>query len=286
MDDISPLRNLGAALYPPATAIRFRPAGFTGTPMPKDEPLAPNPPNGAYIDYVVPSGATSVMLEILDANGQLVRRFTSADPVRTANLATLNTAPEWFVPPSSLNATPGMHRFVWTMRYPAAEGLSSRRGGGGEGVWAPPGHYTVALTANGARQTASLTLAPDPRVTLPATAYAEQFALARQIEKTRAAIAAAMEEANPLIQQLANRPDLMERAKTISGATTVTGFPLPAAEPSSLRFIGDALGRLQDAVDGADAAPTPDARAGWTKLKSAADAALKAWSEFKATAGQ
>jgi len=52
MDDVTPLRQIGAYLIKPATAIRFRPAGFTGSPMPKDEPMASNPPFGAYIDYV------------------------------------------------------------------------------------------------------------------------------------------------------------------------------------------------------------------------------------------
>lgn len=283
MDDISPLRNIGAKmLYPPATAIRFRPAGFTGTPMPKDEALAPNPPNGAYIDYVVPNGATNVTLEILDASGQLVRRFSSADPVPQPNLAKLNTAPEWFMPASSLKTTPGMHRFVWTMRYPAPPALAGGRGSS-EGLWAPPGTYTVALTANGERQTAKLTLVPDPRVNLPASAYAEQFALAREVEQARAAVAVAFEEANPLIKQLANRPDLQERAKTLSGASSMATFPPPPAEPTTLRFIGEELGKLQNAIDSADAAPTQDARAGWAKLKTAADAALESWRQFKET---
>ena len=37
----------GPTLFKPADAIRLRPSGFTGTPMPKDEPLAANPPDGA-----------------------------------------------------------------------------------------------------------------------------------------------------------------------------------------------------------------------------------------------
>src|SRR6202035_1941708 len=35
-----------ARLFQPATAIRFRPAGFSGSPMPQDEPRAENPPAG------------------------------------------------------------------------------------------------------------------------------------------------------------------------------------------------------------------------------------------------
>src|SRR5208337_1443117 len=61
MDDIAPLRELATnaspepRLFQPAIAYRVRPAQFTGTPMPKDEPMAPNPPDGAVIDYVLPA---------------------------------------------------------------------------------------------------------------------------------------------------------------------------------------------------------------------------------------
>jgi photosystem II stability/assembly factor-like uncharacterized protein len=282
MDDISPLRNLEAkALFPPATAVRFRPAGFTGTPMPKDEPMAPNPPNGAFVDYIISTPTTGpVTLEIFDAKDQLVRRLSSADPVRTPNLAKLNTALEWFVTAPVLKTTPGMHRVYWTMRYAAPESLATGRGGG-EGVWAPPGTYNVVMTMNGQKYSEKLTIAPDPRITLPASAYSEQFALARDVEQTRATIATALEAAKTLISDAGTRADIVERAKAISGATTQTGFPLPVAEPGTLRFIGDALSKLQSAVDGADAAPTPDARTSWSILKPAADAALKAWGEFR-----
>src|SRR6058998_3123959 len=58
LDNATPLRSVAAGfsrpfLILPAKTYRERPAGFTGTPMPKDEPMAPNPPFGAMIDYVV-----------------------------------------------------------------------------------------------------------------------------------------------------------------------------------------------------------------------------------------
>ena len=76
LDDIMALRSLAAVptsatrLYPIATAIRVNEPDFTGTPLPKDEPMAPNPPLGAYIDYNLaarPSGP--VTIRILDARG-------------------------------------------------------------------------------------------------------------------------------------------------------------------------------------------------------------------------
>jgi photosystem II stability/assembly factor-like uncharacterized protein len=257
MDDISPLRAVAAAasaggpyLYPPETAYRERPAGFTGTPMPKDEPMAANPPSGAYIDYVF-SGAPAIAMEILDDKGALVRRYSSDDAPQPIDLSKIMVAPEWIVAPSMLKTSPGMHRFVWPIRYPAPAGVSGRRAAG-EGVWAPPGNYTVALIVDGRRLTQPLIVAPDPRVKLPSTAYAEQFALANQIEATRVAVSSALKEA--------------EKAPEFA---------------SQLRSIDEALQKLAMAVDGADAAPTPDAREGYARTRAAAEEAIRKWKAFK-----
>jgi len=49
---------------------------------------------------------------------------------------------------------------------------------------------------------------------------------------------------------------------------------------SSLRYLDAKLSELESAVDGADAAPTAEARASWAKLKPMAEATLKRWSEL------
>ena len=108
LDDVSALRSVAAGfsppfLFPPATAVRERPAGFTGTPMPRDEALAPNPPFGAYIDYVALASAGPITLEIFDSSDQLVRRYSSDDKPPAPNLARMTTAPEWFAAPSTLS---------------------------------------------------------------------------------------------------------------------------------------------------------------------------------------
>jgi hypothetical protein len=52
---------------------------------------------------------------------------------------------------------------------------------------------------------------------------------------------------------------------------------------SGLRYLGGALHELARAVDRADAAPTRDAREGYTKDRALLDRALADWSQFKAT---
>ena len=111
-------------------------------------------------------------IEILDANDALVRRYSSADVPPAMDVKRLGTAPEWFTTPSTVSATPGMHRFVWPLHYPAPAGVGGRRGGGGggpfaDGIWAPPGNYKVVLTVNGQKFTQPLSVVPDPRVNFP-----------------------------------------------------------------------------------------------------------------------
>ncbi len=134
MDDVSALRQMGtlhpdeAILFKPATAIRVRPSNFTGTPMPKDEPLAANPPDGAMIDYALPAAAPGpVTLTIRDAHDNLVRRFSSTDVKSSPDPSKLKFAPEWVPPPAVLSTTPGMHRFVWDLRYSSTKPATAER---------------------------------------------------------------------------------------------------------------------------------------------------------------
>ena len=287
LDDASPLRGATEAaaasgdayLFKPATAIRLRGAGFTGSPMPKDEPMATNPPNGAYIDYVL-KNAASVTLEILDEHDALVRRYNSTDPVQQPNLAKLTTAPEWFNAPPSLATTTGMHRFVWDLRYPGSG--QGRRGGG---ILAPPGNYKVTLTVSGQKLSQPLTVAPDPRISIQPSAYQDQFALARQVEALRAPVTAALDEAEKLAAKLTANPDQLRRVIEVSGIINSPNAAnlwwLPPKSTSTLRFLDGALQRLAGALDSADAAPTTDARTSYTVLKPQVAAALKTWEEVK-----
>ena len=107
-----------------------------------------------------------VTIEILDAKDALVRRYSSAD-VAAAVPTSRRSAPRrsGSQPASTLVATPG-HA---PLRLAAALRRRPRRWRttpGADGVWAPPGRYTVVLEVDGARLTRPLTVVPDPRVSL------------------------------------------------------------------------------------------------------------------------
>jgi photosystem II stability/assembly factor-like uncharacterized protein len=306
LDDVSPLRQIDGEvpkerLFRPATAMRLRPAGFKGTPFPKDEPMAANPAPGAFIDYALEGAARTVTLRILDAQGGTVAGYSSEDKAPGLDLARIPVAPAWVPAPRTLATTPGMHRFSWPLHCALPESL---RGGNpfAEGLWAPPGRYTVELRVDGRLHSETLGVEPDPRVTLPPEAYAQQFALAREIEAARVRAAVAAGEMAALQTTLGKRreaakgserkalDELRARVAALSGIPeSVNPGDAWQVQPritTSLHYLKSALEKLALAVDGADAAPTPDAREGFDKTEAALRATLAGWEKLKAEAAR
>jgi photosystem II stability/assembly factor-like uncharacterized protein len=306
MDDVTALRQLASypeswatRLYKPAVAYRVRMPMFTGTPLPKDEPIVANAPWGAYIDYsLAATPAKPVELSIYDANGKLVRSYSSADKAPRPDLAKINMTPDWFRQPVVLETTPGLHRFVWPLRYAPPAALS-HGDAYADGAWAPPGQYTVKLTVDGKTYQEPLTIAHDPRVTIPASAYQQQFELARKVEAEQAKLATATNEADTLhaaLQKagegatgdLKHSIDALD-AKVVAAAAIVhspnpyNAWSMPPDNIQNFNYLGSAFDSLMQAVDGgADAAPSPDAQNGYTKLSGMLDASLQKWSALKA----
>ena len=304
LDDLSPLRQLDAKssaapvwLFAPRTAVRLHPAGFQGTPEPKDEPFAENPPRGAVLDYFVrtaPSGP--VVLEILDAEGRLVRRFASDDRPEPPDLQKIQVTEDWVAPPAPPDASAGMHRFEWDLHYPAPPELSHRRRGG-SGIWAPPGRYTVRLSVDGRTLTQPLTVEKDPRVELADEDLMRQFELARSVEAERLRVAPALARAVSLRKQAtelsakASGEAAGALASFLRDLVPLVGpnvvpelfYNLLDAAPTSLLRLNAVLARFQQTVESADAAPTPDAVAGFGQRRAAVDQGLSAWNDFVAS---
>ena len=199
LDDITPLRqittataNEAAVLFKPQTAMRVRWNMNTDTPLPPDEPVAPNPPEGAIINYYLKADATGpVTLEILDGR-TVLRKYSSDDSVFVPDAATATVPLYWYRDLKGLSAKAGMHRFTWDVHYQSLDG-STRLGGPtlpiaaiGQNTiqqpttpWANPGTHTVRLTVNGKSYTQPIVVKADPRVKTPATAMQQIYTLSR-----------------------------------------------------------------------------------------------------------
>lgn len=197
LDDVTPLREARRvvaagkpALLLPAPAWRVRANRYTDTPVPPDEPLGENPPDGAVLDWWFPLPPEGpVTLEVLDDAGAVVRRFSSADPVDTLP-SHLQVPFYWMRPPRSLPAAAGMNRFVWDLHESPLAGarlsypISATPGdtpAEPRGPWALPGRYRVRLTAGGQHWEQPLTVRMDPRVTTPLAGLRQQYELSRRL---------------------------------------------------------------------------------------------------------
>jgi hypothetical protein len=265
--------------------------------MPKDEALAPNPPDGAIIDYVLPAQLRGpVRLAILDAHGAIVRRFSSDKIARPPGASKLKIAPEWIEKPIPLRASPGQHRFVWDVHYEPPAELSGEDGNA-KGVWAPPGRYTVVLTVSGQDFRQELEVKPDPRIKADAGDYLRQFALAQQIETVRVELRKALREAQALharLTSLAARAHSRRRSNLLDLDNQLARIadPVPdeprwvSPEPEhgwgTLHDLSVDFDRLGEAVDGADGRPTADAEDGFRRRQAALASGLRAWNDLSA----
>lgn len=164
------VRTSNAFLFKPPMAINVIVGNDDGTPQPRDEPLADNPPTGATIDYYLKNAVSgAVVLEIFDPSGEVVRRYSSEDRPTPVNPDTLNIPAFWRPTPEVLSTAAGMHRWIWDLRPtpppPRAPGAQGG-GGGGFGSGRPtvlPGNYTVKLSVGGQTFSQPLVVKMDPR---------------------------------------------------------------------------------------------------------------------------
>ena len=177
LDDITPLRqinnqlaNNAVILFKPQTAIRVRWSMYPDTPIPQEEPAGQNPPDGAIINYYLQKTATDLRLEILDAKGTLVRKYTNKDSIYT--IPAVNIPLYWVRMQEQLLADAGAHRFLWDMHYeplniPPSYPISAiyRNTAPNEtSPWVLPGKYTAKLTVDGQSFSQPFDVKMDPRV--------------------------------------------------------------------------------------------------------------------------
>jgi len=186
-----------------------------------------------------------------------------------------------------------MHRFVWDLHYPSPKELARGRRGR-SGIWAPPGKYTVRLTAGGKTLTQPLEVVRDPRIAATDEDLARQFELARRVEEQRLRVAGPLADAIALRKAAAAAaPKATGDAATAlaaleSAMVPVAGpavnpeefYNLSDAAPASLLRLSASLSRFQSSVESADAAPTPDALLGFEARRALVDQGLTAWRGF------
>ena len=297
LDDVTPLRQLTAAvggeaahLFEPTTAIRVRRNENRDTPLPPETPMGQNPPAGAILDYALAKDVSGpVAIEILDARGKLVRKYSSTD--RPESLpATRYFAEEWLKAAAPLPTTAGHHRVVWDLRGPRPRAerytysIAAIQGedtpAEPEGPLVPPGRYTVRLTAGGKTSTQPLTLKLDPRVRTPESDIVKQVELA-------GATAAQMDRAAETLAQVRALRKEVEAARARAGSNAEATRALQTlggrveAQEKDLAQLSGRFSGLFAALSSGDAAPTAQALAESEDLRAALDKKIAEWSSIR-----
>jgi len=312
LDDISALRQMTAAtasepvhLYKPGNAARVRRNPGADTPFPPEVPHALNPLPGAQIDYWLGAAPSSdITLEITDASGAFVRRFTSAPGEPVPEAARPPHPNFWVAPPAALPKNAGANRYYWAARYGppnvfshsfeinANPGLTPASP---LGPLVLPGTYTLTLTANGAKSTQTVTITPDPRSPANPAALAAQHALQMKImqgleasfEGHRIALALrdALRGAIPagaapeMSDAQARVTALLARLDTIGGldASRRGGRGGGGNVAPSFTSINNALAGQLNSQESGDAAPSQGALAAFAATCKELSAVSAAW---------
>jgi photosystem II stability/assembly factor-like uncharacterized protein len=301
LDNLTPLRQLNAQsaspdmlLYQPQTAMRLH----YPEEIDKRQPAGENPPAGAMIDYYFKSAPKDeVTLDILDAQGKLVRHLSSTEKKENEQ------PPEWpdrVEAPKTIPAKEGMNRFAWDLRYnepiqiPGAFYAST----GPHGPLALPGDYQVRLTANGKTQTAPLHLVIDPRTKDHEGELPKQFELSTQVNERISALHQAVNEIREIKSQIkALHTKFGDDAKVKPALDAADGMERKMSEveqqliqvnmkgsEANLAFpnmLNEAFDSFSRSVDASDREPTKPQRDVFAALSGRLDEQLKKWNAIK-----
>ena len=301
LDGISMLRELAQAarterafLFTPPRATRVRWNMFSDTPLPPDEPTGQNPPDGAILDYYLPTATTEVALDIVDGRGGSVRRYSSRDEPERIDPSTLPYPTYWLRPPQRLSTERGHHRFMWDLRYAAPVGarrdlsiaaIYHNTATSPVGPFVHPGRYTVRLTAGGVTVERPIDVRMDPRVAISDADLRLQTDLSLACYR---AYQRAQEIREALDAAVNRQTDRREQRMALRGSGTpenpdVLYESISAADPTEETIVGlqQKLLFMMNLLQAADARPTTQAADAVKRLTAMLPALEQRWAPLR-----
>jgi photosystem II stability/assembly factor-like uncharacterized protein len=301
LTDLAPIRQISSnvaqtdmILYQPQTALRLH----YPEEVDKRGPVGENPPAGAIIDYYFKDAPKDeVTLDILDANGKLVRHLSSRKKKESEQ------PPEWPDRVEKLKTIPasaGMNRYAWDLRHdePVQIPGAFYSGNGPEGPLALPGDYQIKLTVAGKSQTVPLHLVMDPRAKGAEADVQKQFELAMQVRDRITQMHQAVNE----IRNVKGQLDLLrkrfgenEKLKPALAAADELNKKVSAVEEQLVQvnmkgsegnlafpnMLNEAFDTFSHVIESADVAPTKAQRDVFQVLNGRLDEQLKKWAQIK-----
>jgi hypothetical protein len=214
LDDLTAVRELTAAvrakglqLFAPPPAIQWRYSGSF-----HEEGPAENPKPGVTIQYWLeekPEG--EVALEVLDAQGAVVRTLSSKDEKPEIPPDDPDSWEREKKPP--LKKGKGLQVGTWDLAAEAPRKIQKARIDSGSidsGPSVLPGTYTLRLSAGGETSTATVEVRPDPRVTMSADERKQQFDFTASVAAAVTRLSTIVEDLRSVRTQLGARSELIK----------------------------------------------------------------------------
>ena len=274
LDDIQPLRQLTPELMKEST-ILFQPAdAIRGV-------------NDATFQYYLKDKVDSVTIEILDAQGKVVRIF-KGDKAEYKNDPNI---PRWEREPAKPTTAIGINTFSWNLRYPGAtvfEGLILWGANAKNGPKAPVGKYQVRLKSGNYSQIYSFNVKIDPNLKGVTEAdLKETFDAAMKIRDKESAANEAVIQIRKIRKQIEeglktiNDPAVTTPAKELVGKLTLIEEDLYQTKNRSgqdpLNFpikLGNRISAVRRSLETGDAKPTAGVYKVFEELSKELDAQL------------
>ncbi|MGE3889933.1 MAG: glycosyl hydrolase, partial [Vicinamibacterales bacterium] len=236
--------------------------------------------NRADVDYYLGAAVDRITVDILDAQGRVVRSFTrtaeeeKADEKKPAPAGGGGFGGPPQLPPST---KAGMNRFSWNLRYPGSSvfpGMIIWSGNPANGPVAVPGQYRVRVTAGSQTGTVPLQVQKHPLFENVSVAdLQQQFDLAIQIRDRTSDANEAVIQIRDVKAQITERveqsknPRLKEIGDLVARKLSVVEEAIYQVRNRSgqdpLNFpikINNRLASLRRSVETGDAAPTDASR--------------------------
>ena len=284
LDDISILRQATASLttealhlFDPRDALR----GRDGT---------------LRIDYYLARDADLVTVELLDAQGQVIRSMKGDAKEKPREMTAEEKLIEMFLGPTPrVTFKKGLNRLTWDLRYEGSvvfPGMIMWAAAPQRGPTAPPGTYAVRVTANGLTQTQGFTIGLDPRLTGVTEAdLHEQFRFAMQIREKVSEANGAVVQVRSIRDQVKERMEKVppRRRAEIQKLVDALMVPLTTVEEEVYQVklhafedplnypikLNNKIAALAGVVASADARPTDQSYEVYKRLSGQLDAQLE-----------
>jgi photosystem II stability/assembly factor-like uncharacterized protein len=241
---------------------------------------------GLTVDYFLKAPADKVTIEFVDSKGRTVRSFVgtseSQEKKDSAGGGEDEEGGPGGPPPARVTTRQGMNRFTWDMRYSGARDFSGliMWAGSTRGPLAPPGRYTVKLTASGVTTDRQFEIRRNAAVVhVTDDDLHEQFVLAKQINDKVSTANEAVLRIRHLKTQIADRAAKTPEGTIKSAADALTGR-LTAVEGEIYQYrnrsnqdplnypirLNNKLAALQNIVESGDNRPTSQSYAVFKEL--------------------